>query len=110
MKDTFDPSKLDGLLRRAHEVVSMVGEFRDECDFGAWLRRERRLRNMPLRELAGYAGFSIGYISDIERGRRKPTPALAPGIAMAFGLEPFEVEARIFVGRLASDLAELTRP
>jgi transcriptional regulator with XRE-family HTH domain len=108
MKESFDPRKIEALLRRAREVVIMVADFRDECDFGQWLRVERRSRDMPLRELAGLTGVSIGYLSDLERGQRKPTPALAEGVALAFGLELFEVEARILVGRMAADLEKVS--
>lgn len=41
-------------------------------NFGALLRQERKSRKITLRELAKYTRQSIGYLSDIERGRRTP--------------------------------------
>ncbi len=40
--------------------------------FGTTLRRIRRERKKTLRELAGVLGLSIVYVSDIERGNRRP--------------------------------------
>lgn len=40
--------------------------------FGEWLRRERLLTGVSLREFAMQAGISATYLSKIERGEFKP--------------------------------------
>ncbi|MDE2697968.1 MAG: helix-turn-helix transcriptional regulator [Gemmatimonadota bacterium] len=44
-------------------------------EFAALLKNERRTARRTLRELAEAAGKSIGYLSDVEQGRKLPPPA-----------------------------------
>ena len=39
---------------------------------GRWLRERRSVAGVSLREMARQVGFSAPYLSDIERGNRKP--------------------------------------
>ncbi|NHZ47363.1 helix-turn-helix domain-containing protein [Nitratidesulfovibrio liaohensis] len=41
-------------------------------DFGAFLRDVRQQSKKTLKDLADYLGWSIVYLSDIERGKRNP--------------------------------------
>ena len=43
-------------------------------EFAALLKNERRTARRTLRELAEAAGKSIGYLSDVEQGRKLPPP------------------------------------
>ena len=43
--------------------------------FAALLKNERRTARRTLRELAEATGKSIGYLSDVEQGRKLPPPA-----------------------------------
>jgi transcriptional regulator with XRE-family HTH domain len=40
--------------------------------FGQLLKKARKSQTKTMREVASEAGLSVGYISDIEHGRRKP--------------------------------------
>lgn len=54
--------------------------------FGERLRHARTSRNMTLRDVAGPAGVSIAYLSDLERGvLENPTLDKLRGIATALG-------------------------
>ena len=53
--------------------------------FGEKLHALRNRRGMTIRELAETLGFrSHGFVSDLERGRRKPSVELAIEIARLF--------------------------
>ena len=45
----------------------------EETAVGRQIRELRRVKRMTLQELADAAGISIGYLSQIERGLRKPS-------------------------------------
>lgn len=47
------------------------GSVYDDVQFGNLMRSNRYLANVSLRQLAFHIGLSHGYISDLERGRRK---------------------------------------
>jgi transcriptional regulator with XRE-family HTH domain len=42
-------------------------------DFARNARQQRRMAEIPLRTLAAEMKISVGYLSDLERGRRKPS-------------------------------------
>jgi transcriptional regulator with XRE-family HTH domain len=53
--------------------------------FGEKLRKLRNQHGMSLRQLAAALGLSVhGYIAQIERGERQPTPELIVKIARLF--------------------------
>ena len=56
--------------------------------FAALLKRERRTARRTLRELAEAAGKSIGYLSDVEQGRKLPPPrAVVTKIEKELGIQ-----------------------
>lgn len=52
-------------------------------DVGAFIREQRRLGQMSLRKLSEMAGISNPYLSQIERGLRKPSAEILQQIARA---------------------------
>jgi transcriptional regulator with XRE-family HTH domain len=55
-------------------------------DLGGFIREQRRLGEMSLRKLAELAGVSNPYLSQIERGLRKPSADILRQIAQALSL------------------------
>jgi hypothetical protein len=43
---------------------------------GRWLRLEREIAGMTLREMARHLGYSAAYICDVEHGRRHCSPRI----------------------------------
>ena len=57
-------------------------------EFAARLKKERRAARRTLRELAEAAGKSIGYLSDVEQGRKlPPSPAVVTKIEKELGIQ-----------------------
>lgn len=57
-------------------------------EFAARLKKERRAARRTLRELAEAAGKSIGYLSDVEQGRKlPPPPAIVTKIEEELGIQ-----------------------
>lgn len=50
-------------------------------DLGAFIRDQRRTARLSLRKLSERAGISNPYLSQIERGLRKPSAEILQGIA-----------------------------
>jgi transcriptional regulator with XRE-family HTH domain len=55
-------------------------------DLGAFIREQRRLGELSLRKLSELAGVSNPYLSQIERGLRKPSAEILRQIAQALHL------------------------
>ncbi len=55
-------------------------------DLGAFIREQRERSAMSLRRLAGQAGISNPYLSQIERGLRKPSADILKAIARALSI------------------------
>jgi transcriptional regulator with XRE-family HTH domain len=64
-------------------------------DYGAALRRLRRERAVGLNDLAARAGVSASYLSEVERGFKRPSTDVLARLAVAFGLAPSELLAYI---------------
>ena len=63
-------------------------EIRDELehrwsDLGEFIREQRRLTHLSLRKLSELAGISNPYLSQIERGMRRPSAEILQQIARA---------------------------
>jgi transcriptional regulator with XRE-family HTH domain len=73
--------------------------------FGAFIRRERKAKEIGLREMAKMIGVSPTYLSKVERDEF-PSPAedKVTAIAQILGCEPFDLLAR--AGRVPSDVTE----
>lgn len=54
---------------------------------GEQLRHARRESGLSIRSLAGNAGVSIGYLSEIERGRKEVSSEILAAVCRALGIE-----------------------
>ena len=69
-------------------MAGMKDEIRDELelrwrDLGEFIREQRRLTHLSLRKLSELAGISNPYLSQIERGMRRPSAEILQQIARA---------------------------
>jgi transcriptional regulator with XRE-family HTH domain len=62
--------------------------------FGEFVRAQRRLAQISQRELARVSGVSDSYLSQVERGRYKPSASVLQAIAHAFGMSPATLYAQ----------------
>lgn len=53
---------------------------------GAYIRQQRRIAGLSMRQVSAMVGISNPYLSQIERGLRAPSEAVAAGIATALGV------------------------
>lgn len=53
---------------------------------GAYIRQQRRIADLSMRQMSAMVGISNPYLSQIERGLRAPSEAVAAGIATALGV------------------------
>lgn len=58
---------------------------------GAFIRQQRELADMSMRQVSSMVGISNPYLSQIERGLRAPSAAVAAGIATALGVSVEEL-------------------
>ena len=74
---------------------------------GSFIRDQRLSAKLSLRKAAGLAGVSIPYLSQIERGLRKPSAEILQAIAkgLRISAETLYVQAGILEERPASDVA-----
>jgi transcriptional regulator with XRE-family HTH domain len=73
----------------------------DGFGLGAYLRAQRRLANLSLRQMAQLAGVSNPYLSQIERGLHEPSVRVLRAIAEALNLSAETVLAE--AGLLSGD-------
>jgi transcriptional regulator with XRE-family HTH domain len=75
-------------------------------ELGEYIRDQRRLDHLSLRKLSEMAGISNPYLSQIERGLRKPSAEILQQIARALEIssETLYVRAGILEEREAVDL------
>ena len=59
-------------------------------DLGEFIREQRNVGQMSLRKLSEVAGVSNPYLSQIERGLRKPSAEILQQIARALEMTPAE--------------------
>ncbi len=59
----------------------------EHTDIGAFIRAQREQASMSLRKLADKAGISNPYLSQIERGLRKPSAEILKSLARALSLQ-----------------------
>ena len=71
---------------------------------GGWqeLRRARRNRGHTLTSLAKAAGMSLGYLSDLENGRRRPNATVTKKLAVALNVPASVLEKPLPAEELAS--------
>ena len=75
------------------------------ADLGGFIREQRQLGRMSLRKLSEVAGISNPYLSQIERGLRKPSAEILQQIAKALRIsaETLYVRAGILEERDGAD-------
>ncbi|MFE2753160.1 helix-turn-helix domain-containing protein [Actinosynnema sp. NPDC059335] len=85
------------------EAVADLGR-----DIGEYIRRQRNTAKISLRQLAKLAGVSNPYLSQIERGLRKPSAEILQQIAkgLRISAEALYVEAGILRQREGGALAD----
>jgi transcriptional regulator with XRE-family HTH domain len=59
--------------------------------FGRILRKIRSDKGMTQEDLAGRAGMSVPYLSDLERGRWNPSLAMLVDLARGLSIHPSEL-------------------
>ncbi len=62
---------------------------------GRELREERRTTGRTLADVAGAAGVSTQYLSEVERGRKEPSSEILGAVAGALGLRLVDLTARV---------------
>ena len=74
-------------------------------DVGDYIREQRHAAQVSMRQLAKAAGVSNPYLSQIERGLRKPSAEILQQIAKALRIsaEPLYVQAGILDERVGDD-------
>jgi transcriptional regulator with XRE-family HTH domain len=79
-----------------HDVLSSVPMMKVR-DVGRFIREQRRAVGLSVRKLASMAGVSNPYLSQIERGLRRPSAEILNGIAKALRIsaETLYVQAGI---------------
>ena len=80
-------------------------------DVGAYIRQQRERSAISLRKLAERAGISNPYLSQIERGLRKPSAEILKSIARALSIsaETLFEQAGLLEGREHADLESAIR-
>jgi transcriptional regulator with XRE-family HTH domain len=80
-------------------------------DVGSYIRQQRERSAISLRKLAERAGISNPYLSQIERGLRKPSAEILKSIARALSIsaETLFVRAGLLEGRAPADVEEAIR-
>jgi len=63
-------------------------------DLGAFIRQQREWANFSLRKLADKAGISNPYLSQIERGLRKPSAEILKSIARGLSIQAESLYSR----------------
>ena len=93
-----------------------VDEVKDELEsrwdeLGEFIREQRRVGHLSLRKLSELAGISNPYLSQIERGLRKPSAEILQGIAkgLRISAETLYVRAGILDESGESDLEAAIR-
>ncbi len=84
---------------------------RGVSDVGSFIRQQRERSAISLRKLAERAGISNPYLSQIERGLRKPSAEILKSIARALSIsaETLFERAGLLEGRKATDIEAAIR-
>ena len=97
-------------VEQVGHVVEQAGHAVGQAvdDIGAYIRSQREGAQVSLRQLARTAGVSNPYLSQIERGLRKPSAEILQQIAkgLRMSAEALYVKAGILDERPASDVTD----
>ena len=77
-------------------------------DLGGYLREQRQSAQLSLRQLADVAGISNPYLSQIERGLKKPSAEILQSLAKALRISAESLYVR--AGILDGEAADHDRP
>ena len=77
-------------------------------DLGGYLREQRQSAQLSLRQLADVAGISNPYLSQIERGLKKPSAEILQSLAKALRISAESLYVR--AGILDGEVADHDRP
>jgi transcriptional regulator with XRE-family HTH domain len=72
---------------------------------GKRLRRLRHERDERLVDVAGRAGVSVQYLSEVERGQKEPSSEVVEALCAAFGLTVLDLAAQIVEDNSAGAIA-----
>lgn len=77
------------------------------ADLGDYIRKQRTTARLTLKSVAGRAGVSIPYLSQVERGLRRPSAEILQAIAkgLRISAETLYVQAGILDQRPVPDVA-----
>ncbi|MEX0428906.1 helix-turn-helix domain-containing protein [Nocardioides sp. DS6] len=64
-------------------------------EVGRVLRQERSSQERTLADVAGEAGVSVQYLSEVERGRKEPSSEVLGAVAGALGLRLVDLTGRV---------------
>jgi len=83
----------------------------DAGKLGGYIREQRQSARLSLRKMSGLAGVSIPYLSQVERGLRRPSADILQGIArgLQVSAETLYVQAGILEERPAVDVVAAIR-
>ena len=72
----------------------------DDSTFGQFIRHQREMQDLTMRQLADLVGISNPYLSQIERGLRRPSAEVLRQLANALqiSVESLFVEAGLLAG------------
>jgi transcriptional regulator with XRE-family HTH domain len=103
----------EGPGERVGHAVEQVGQAVGQAvdDIGAYIRSQRESAQVSLRQLARMAGVSNPYLSQVERGLRKPSAEILQQIAngLRISAEALYVKAGILEERPASAVTDAVR-
>lgn len=92
------------------QAVGQVGQVVGQAveDIGSYIRRQREAAQVSLRQLAKQTGVSNPYLSQIERGLRKPSAEILQQIAhgLRISAEALYVKAGILTERPAGAVVD----
>ena len=100
------PYRAESPAERVGHAVEQVGQVVE--DIGAYIRSQREGAQVSLRQLARSAGVSNPYLSQIERGLRKPSAEILQQIAkgLRISAEALYVKAGILDQKPASAVTD----
>ncbi|MCW0214806.1 MAG: helix-turn-helix domain-containing protein [Pseudonocardia sp.] len=102
-EDPKSEPKVDVATERVGQAVEHVGQAVGQAvdDIGSYIRSQRETAQVSLRQLARTAGVSNPYLSQIERGLRKPSAEILQQIAkgLRISAEALYVKAGILEER-----------
>src|SRR5579884_230924 len=102
--------KVVGVSKTEPNAVEQVGHAVGQAveDIGAYIREQRESAHVSLRQLAKLAGVSNPYLSQVERGLRKPSAEILQQIAkgLRISAEALYVRAGILEHRPASAVVD----